>query len=122
MALLQNAHAAFAEAPARLAHSLCLFSPQPPLGKPGAASTTWRSETAAATTAICRSRQTVLGDLAAALAGMETGIDPRATGNRRSLALRRVQAVLDVAFAASDPRGKKVHKQGVASPYLPHGC
>ena len=100
MVLLQVAHAAFAEAPVCPALSICSFPPQPALGKPGAASTTRRSETAAPATAICHARQIVLGNLAAALAEMETGIGPRPTGDGGSLASGRLQVVLDVALAA----------------------
>src|ERR1035437_2580778 len=98
--LLQVAHAAYAEAPARPVRSLCQFSPQPALGKPGAPAATGRLEAEAPATAICHSRQTVLGDSAAALAGMEAGVAPRATGDSGSLAPGRLQVVLDVALAA----------------------
>src|ERR1035437_2385748 len=78
-------------------------------------------EAEASTAAICCSGQIVLGDLAATLARLEACTNPRPAGERRSLASRRVQAVLDVAFAASDPRGKKMREQRTARTHLPHG-
>ena len=56
----------------------------------------------------------VLGDLAPAVAGMESGIDPRPAGDRRPLASGRIQVLLDVAFATSESRGKKVRKPRTA--------
>ena len=55
-------------------------------------------------------RQAVLGDLAAAVAGMEARVDPRPARDSRSLAQGRVQAVLDMALAASGSRGKKMRQ------------
>jgi hypothetical protein len=63
-----------------------------------------------------------LGSVAAALAKMERGVDPRPAGDCCSLALGRIQAVLDLAFAASDPRRKKMHYQGIARVDHSHGC
>ena len=63
----------------------------------------------------------VLGDLAPAVAGMESGIDPRPAGDRRPLASGGVQALLDVAIEASDPCGKKVREKRTAPTDLPHG-
>jgi putative transposase len=42
-----------------------------------------------------------------ALAGMETFAGPRPTRDRRPLASHRVQVVLDVTLAASDPVGRR---------------
>ena len=47
---------------------------------------------------------------------MEAGIDPAPAGDCRSLASGGIQVVLDLALAASDTRGKKMHQQGVVSP------
>jgi hypothetical protein len=56
----------------------------------------------------------VLGDVTAALAGMEAVIDSFSAGDRRALAPGGIQVVLVVAFAASDPRGTKVRQQTIA--------
>src|ERR1035437_1878481 len=53
---------------------------------------------------------------------MEAGIDPCSAGDRRALAPGGVQAVLDVALAASDPPQKKMREPGIARTHLPHGC
>ena len=106
--LLQLAHASFAEALVYPVHPICQFPPSCAFGKLGAPATTRCFETAAPTTAIRRARQIVLGDFAADLAGMEAGFDSDPTGDRCSLAPGGVQIVLDVALAASNPRGTKV--------------
>jgi len=67
-------------------------------------------------------RQFVLGSVAAAQAWMEAGGDSRSVRDRCSLASGRIQAVLDLAFAASAPRRKKVHYQGIARVDLSYGC
>jgi hypothetical protein len=119
--LLQQAHAPFVEALVRSDRSVLSFSPRPSLGKLGSSATARVLKQKASSAAICRSRQILLGDLAADLAGMEAGIDPRPTGYRRSLASGGVQVVLDVALAASEVRGKKMRQQGIARTHLPHG-
>ena len=45
---------------------------------------------------------------------MEAGVDPRPAGDRRALAQGGIQAVLDVAFTVSEPRGKKMRQQRTA--------
>src|ERR1035441_6272748 len=87
----------------------------------GSTSTAHRFEAAASAAAICTFRPIVLGDVAAPLARMETCIDPRPTGDGRSLAPCRVQAVLDVALAAPASRGKKTRQQGIAQAAFSHG-
>jgi hypothetical protein len=52
---------------------------------------------------------------------MEAGIDSHSAGDSSSLASRRLQVVLDVAFAASDPRRKKMRQQGNARADFPYG-
>ena len=51
--------------------------------------------------ALCYGRPIVLGGVAANLAWMEEGVDPRSTGYRGALAPLWVQAVLDLALPAS---------------------
>ena len=101
--------------------SLYQFPQRPAVGEPGSSATALRFETEVPSAALCCSRQIVLDDLAAAMAGMEAGAGPRAAGDRRSLASGRIQIVLDVALAASDPRGKKMRYQGIARVDLSHG-
>ena len=50
-----------------------------------------------------------------------SGIDPRSTGDSRSLAPQGLQGVLDVAFSKPDPSRKKVCEQGIARDHFPHG-
>jgi len=57
-----------------------------------------------------RTEQIVLGDIAAPLAGMETSVDSCPARDRCSLASGRIQVVLDVALAASQPCGKKMRQ------------
>ena len=52
---------------------------------------------------------------------MEAGTDSRSTGDRRALAPRRLQALLDMALAAPSSRGQKVRQQRGARTHLPHG-
>jgi hypothetical protein len=68
------------------------------------------------------SEKLLLVDFAAALVSMEGGIDSHSAGDSCSLASGRVQAVLDVALAASCPCWKKMRQQGSAPTHLPHGC
>src|ERR1035438_9748434 len=98
-----------------------LLTPRSFIGKPGAAAAAQSLGAKASKTAICHFWQVVLGNLATALAKMETGADPRPTGDGHSLAPCWLQVVLDVAFAASSERWKKMCQQGTSRPHLPHG-
>ena len=49
----------------------------------------------------------VLGDVATTLAGVEAGVDSRAAGDSRPLASSRIQALLEVALAASERCGRR---------------
>jgi len=120
--LLQLAHAPFAEASVRSGTSILLLSPRPTVRESGSSATTRRFETKAPSAEVCYSRQIVLGNLAAALAGMETSVDSCPARDRCSLASGRIQVVLDLALAASKPRGKKMRPQRIARTHLPHGC
>jgi hypothetical protein len=119
--LLQMAYAPFAEALFRPARSVCPFPPQPAFGELGSSTTARSLEKETPSAAICCTGQIVLGDISAALAGMEASIDPRPDGDRHSLASSRIQVVLDVALAASEPLGKKMRQQEIARTDLPHG-
>jgi len=55
----------------------------------------------------CRFQTNCSGVAAAALAGMEAGVDSRPTGNGCSLASSRIQVVLDVALAHRNRAGRK---------------
>ena len=77
--LLQLAHAPFVEALVRSDRSVVLFPTQLAFGKSGSSSTTRGFEKEVTSTPIYCSRQIVLGDPAAALAGMEAGADSRPT-------------------------------------------
>ena len=70
---------------------------------------------------VSTSDKAVLGDLARALAGMEARFDPRPARDRCSLAPCRVQAVLDMALAASGSGRQKMSQQGIARTDLSHG-
>jgi hypothetical protein len=58
------------------------------------------------------------------LRGSGTGgdsIDSRPAGDRCAMAPGRLQAVLDLALAASSSRGQEVRQQRATRTYLPHG-
>ena len=122
MLLLQLAYALFVEATVCPACLVYPFSPRPVVGKLGTSPTTRRIEAEASSAALCRTRQIVLGDSAAALAEMGMGLGPCPAGDRCSLAQGRIQVVLDMALAASEPRWKKMRQQRIARTYLPYGC
>jgi hypothetical protein len=120
--LLQMAHAPFAEATVRSGTSILLLSPRSIVGKLGSPAAARRLETEASSPAICRTEQIVLGDIAAPLAGMETSVDSCPARDRCSLASGRIQVVLDVALAASQPCGKKMRQPRITRTDFPHGC
>lgn len=72
--LLQLAYAQFVEARILPAGSFSPVPTQSPSGKSGPAAAARRSEPEAQAASACRFGQVVLGDLAAALAGMEAGL------------------------------------------------
>jgi hypothetical protein len=76
--------------------------------------TNQRFETEAYSTAICRTEQIALSNLATALAGMKTGINRHPTGHRCPMAPGGVQVVLDVVLTASDLCEKKICRQTTA--------
>ena len=120
--LLQIAYAPLVEAPVRLGTSILLLSPRSIVGKLGSPAAARRLETEASSPAICRTEQIVLGDIAAPLAGMETSVDSCPARDRCSLASGRIQVVLDVALAASQPCGKKMRQPRITRTDFPHGC
>src|SRR5271156_5218604 len=64
-------------------------------------------------------RQTFLGDIAPVLVSLEAGTDSRSTGNGGAMAPRRLQALLDLALAASNSLRQVESAPGV-SPRAAH--
>lgn len=102
--------------------SILSLSQGPAPGKPGASATACCNEPNAAAAAMCSVSATVLGCVAADLAGLEAGFDPHTTGDCRSLASGTVQDVLDLAFPTSEACREKVCRQGIARVDLSQGC
>jgi len=63
------------------------------------------------TSSPCRYRQTFLGDIAAGLIPVEGDIDSRPAGDRCAMVPGRLQAVLDLALAASNSRRQEVRQR-----------
>jgi hypothetical protein len=112
--LIQGSYAPLVEAPVRPFYSIFPLPSKSAFGKLGASTTTRRFQAKASAAAILCKRQVVLGDLATVLAGLEEGLDSAPTGDCRSLAPSGIQAVLDMAFAASYSCGKKMRQQAIA--------
>ena len=62
-----------------------------------------------------------LGDIAAVLVRIETGVDSRPAGNRGAMAPCRIQGVLELALAVSNSRRQKGYQRGTPRAHLPHG-
>src|SRR5580704_3731261 len=97
-------HAVPGEAAACSGDHVLPFSPRSPLGEFGSPATTCCLETEAFSSSACCSRQTFLGDIAAVLVPVAGDIDSRSAGDRCAMAPGRLQAVLDLALAASHSR------------------
>jgi hypothetical protein len=77
-------------------------------GKPGSAATTLRFEKEESSVATCRFRPIVLGAVAPILERVKASVYPRPARNCCSLASSRIQALLDVALAASETCRQKM--------------
>ncbi len=91
------------------------------LGRPGSSATARRLQTEASAAAVCRFRQIVLGDVAAALVSTEESLDSCSAGDSSSLASRRVQAALELAFSETGPRGDEESRSDLARSSRSHG-
>src|ERR1017187_11004906 len=74
-------HAAPTKTFVDLAGLLCSISMRSVVGEPGSSAAALRLESAAPAATVLNSRPILLDDVEAALAGMETCIDPRPAGN-----------------------------------------
>ena len=95
--------------------------PRSPLGEFSSPAAACCLETETFPSSPCRHRQAFLGHIAAVLVRVETGIDSRPAGDRYAMAPGRLQALLDLALAASSSRGQEVRQQRATRTYLPHG-
>src|SRR5277367_6503310 len=104
---VQLSHAVPGEAAACSCDHVLSFSPRSPLGEFHSPATTCCLEAEAFSSSACCYRQTFLGDIAALLVPVAGDIDSRSAGDRCAMAPGRLQAVLDLALAASNSRGQE---------------
>src|SRR5260370_13248304 len=105
-------HATHADASMHFRYPIISFASRSSPRKSDLTSTTCCSEAEAASASACSAGQVLLGRDASTLARMEAGIDPGSARDGRPVASDGIQAVLEVAFAASNRCGQEVREQG----------